>query len=279
MTRPIRKPFCSVGPPLAFAHRGGAATWPENTLLAFRGAADAGCDAIETDLRLTRDGALVVFHDERVDRTTNGRGPLAGLTVRELQQLDAAHWFSPDGRDFPLRGQGISIPTFDDAINAVPDTRWNVELKERDPRIATTLWQVIERRGLHHRILVASHFDAVIRRFRSLGGRRIATAAGFREATQFWAASRLGLSRLRRPRFDALQVPVRYRGLKVVDARLLRVAHALDLAVHVWTVNETAEMEALLHLGVDGLMSDHPVRLVEAVKAAQFPGNKRDVRA
>ena len=269
MAMPIRKRFLSVGRPLAFAHRGGAAAWPENTLVAFQGAVQARCDAIETDLRLTRDGALVAFHDDRVDRTTDGHGLLAEFTLQELQHLDAAHRFSPDGQSFPLRGQGISIPTFDDAVGAAPDIYWNVELKGRDPHIADRLWRTVERRKLHDCIVVAAHFDPLVQRFRRLSGGRVATAAGYREATRFWVASRLGLASWLRPCFDALQVPIRYRGLRVVDARLLRMAHALNLAVHVWTVNETAEMEALLQLGVDGLMSDHSVRLVAAMRAGE----------
>jgi len=267
--QPGSHPFLSAGRPLAFAHRGGAAAWPENTLLAFRNAVESGCDVIETDLRLTQDEALVVLHDERVDRTTNGRGPLAGLTLAAVQRLDAAYWFSRDGQSFPLRDQGISVPTFEEAIAVTPGVCWNVELKGRNPRLADVLWKVIDRHGMHHRILVAAHFDPLVRRFRRLCGNRVATAAGFRESTVFFASSRLRLLRLLQPRFRALQLPVRYRGLKVVDARLLRDAHALGLAVHVWTVNETTEMEALLRLGVDGLMSDHPARLVATLRAAR----------
>ena len=143
MKRSAGHPFFTVGRPLAFAHRGGATAWPENTLLAFRGAWDAGCDVIETDLHLTRDGALVTIHDERVDRTTNGQGRVAESTLKELRQLDAAYWYSEDGQSFPLRGQGISIPTFDEAIAFAPDVHLNVELKGRNPTIAEALWQAI----------------------------------------------------------------------------------------------------------------------------------------
>ena len=279
MKQAPRRRFCTIGRPLAFAHRGGAAAWPENTVLAFRGAIDAGCDVVETDLRLTRDGALVAFHDERVDRTTNGRGPIAQLTLRELRQLDAAYWFSTDGRSFPFRGQGVCVPTLEDACALSSDLRWNVELKGRDPRLVDVVWKAIERLGLHHRILVAAHFDPLVRRFRRLCARCVATAAGSREVTRFWVTSRLGFSPWLQPPFEALQVPVRYRGLNVADARLLRVAHARGIAVHVWTVNEESEMEALLRLGVDGVMSDHPGRLMRALHAARCSAADQSPRA
>jgi glycerophosphoryl diester phosphodiesterase len=250
--------FVHASRPLCFAHRGGSALWPENTLLSFQGALELGCDALELDLRETRDGQLVVFHDARLERTTNGRGLLSDLTLRELKQLDAGYRFSPDNVYFPYRGQGVAIPTLEEVIELDTQIRLNVEIKPEQPDLAEKLWHFIERYGLHDRMLVASHQDPLLRAFRHISSGRVATSASFREALTFWSATCLGLAGGLTPQYCALQVPPRYRGLTVVSRRLIRVAHSIGLHVHVWTIDEPPEMHRLLELGVDGLMSDRP---------------------
>ncbi|HEX7955748.1 MAG TPA: glycerophosphodiester phosphodiesterase family protein, partial [Pyrinomonadaceae bacterium] len=114
--------------PLAIAHRGGAGLWPENTLHAFEHAAALGVDVIETDVRATADGEIVVFHDERVERTTDGAGEVRALTLADLKRLDAAHRWSPDGgRTYPLRGRGVTVPTLGEVFAALPEMRFNIE--------------------------------------------------------------------------------------------------------------------------------------------------------
>src|SRR5690606_27032783 len=118
--------------PIAFAHRGGAALWPENTLAAFEGALSLGYRYIETDVHITKDGRIVCFHDETLDRTTDGRGPLAALTLDQLRELDAGYRLtSHDGRDgeHPFRGKGLTVPTLEEALALDPDLRLNLEIK------------------------------------------------------------------------------------------------------------------------------------------------------
>src|SRR5829696_5003203 len=128
------------GRPLAIAHRGGAGLWPENTLYAFERAAALGVDVIETDVRATADGELVVIHDEGVERTTDGMDRVGSLTLAELKRLDAAYRFSPDGgRSFPLRGSGVSVPTLREVFAALPHMRFNIEPKQGVPAVAAPL--------------------------------------------------------------------------------------------------------------------------------------------
>ena len=266
MTRQTPRPFFAAARPLSFAHRGGSALWPENTLLAFQQGLSAGCDVIETDLRLTRDGELVLFHDERLERTTNGHGRVHEHSLAELKRLDAGFHFSPDGLRHPCRGRGLAIPTFQEVVDLAPDLRLNVELKRRQPGIVEALWRSIEHYGMHHRVLVAASDDALVQRFRQVSRGQVATSAGFREVTWFWLAARLRFSRLLSPPFDALQVPQRHGRLTVVDRHFVQAAHACGVVVHVWTVDQPEQMRRLLTLGVDGLMSDRPDRLVPVVR-------------
>jgi glycerophosphoryl diester phosphodiesterase len=261
--------FLTGGEPLAFAHRGGALVWPENTLLAFEGALAAGCRYLETDLHTTRDGVIVVFHDPELDRTTNGTGRLKERTLAELKRLDAGYRFTPDGKSFPYRGKGLTIPTFEELLELDGGARYNVEIKQSDPPMVKSFWQLIERRGLHDRLLVAAARDRLVREFRSVSAGSVATSAGTSEGRLFWAASRVGLAHFVPVPYDALQVPPRAGPLTVIDRRLIRAAHARGLHVHAWTIDDAAEMRRLLALGVDGIMSDRPGLLAEVLKTGR----------
>ena len=261
--------FLSGEGPLAFAHRGGSLLWPENTLLAFEGAIKAGCRYLETDLHTTRDGVVVVFHDPRLERTTNGTGFLKELTLRELKRLDAGYHFTLDGRTFPHRDKGLTIPTFEELLELDAGARFNVEIKQSDPPMVGALWRLIESRGLHDRLLVAASRDALVREFRRASSGSVATSAGSNEGRLFWAASRVGLARFVPTPYDALQVPTTAGSLTVIDRRFVRAAHALGLQVHAWTIDDTDEMRRLLALGVDGIMSDRPDRLIEVFRTVR----------
>jgi glycerophosphoryl diester phosphodiesterase len=256
--------------PLTFAHRGGAGLWPENTLEAFRGAIDLGCSHLETDLRVTRDGVIVLMHDARLDRTTNGSGDVSAHTLSELERLDAGHHFSPDGKSFPWRGKGLRIVTFAELVAAAPKVCFNVEIKERGPHdLPRLLVQFIERHGIAERVIVAAERHELVRDFRRLCGGHIATSASRRECLQFWLASRARLARFLPMPYQALQIPVRAGNVTIVTRELIDAAHRAGAAVHVWTVDEKAEMIHLLDLGVDGLMSDYPDRLRSVVLGRQ----------
>lgn len=250
--------------PIAFAHRGGAALWPENTLEAFGGALDLGYRYIETDIHMTRDGEIVVLHDPIVDRTTDGHGDVRDMTLAEVKRLDAGYRFNRDG-DHPFRGRGIDVPTLDEALDLHPELRFNLEIKQRSPDLARPLWDFIERRGVHDRVLVASAKDDVGDAFRRLAGRRVRTSPGVRGGLRFWLGVRSGLWRADSYPYDALQAP-RTRGrLTVVDRRFVRAAHAHGIQVHVWTIDDPTEMRELLALGVDGIMTDRPDVLKEVL--------------
>ena len=261
-----KRPFLEGDRPLAFAHRGGSKLWPENTMPAFQGAVQLGCRYLETDLHTTRDGVLVTIHDETLDRISDGSGPVHALTLAELKRFDAGYRFSPDGgQSFPFRGKGITVPTLAEVMQALPDTRLNLEIKQKKPSLVEALVTFIEDQGAHDRILVGSFHDRILQEFRRRTVGRVATSAASREARLFWLASRLGLTRFLRPPYDALQVPPSQGPFPVVDRRFVQAAHRFGIQVHVWTVDESEEMRRLLDLGVDGLMSDRPDLLLDVL--------------
>lgn len=268
----MTRPYLDGERPLAFAHRGGAGLWPENTLEAFRGALEAGCRYIETDLHMTRDGVIVIHHDERLERTTNGVGPIRVRPLAELKKLDAGFHFTLDsGNSHPFRGKGVTIPTFEEALELSGEVRFNIEIKQREPSMARALWELIEKHELHDRVLVAAAEEDIGHEFDRIARGRVARSPGVRGVLAFWAASRVGATGLLASEYDALQVPPRQGPLTVVDGRFVRAAHAAGVQVHVWTIDEPAEMHRLLSLGVDGLMSDRPDILMDVVREFREP--------
>ena len=257
-------PYLDAPLPLAFAHRGGASDEPENTLPAFAHAVDLGFRCLETDAHVTRDGHVVAFHDDILDRVTDRRGAISDLPLGDVLAADAGWTFSPDGgRTFPRRGRGIRVPTLAELLESWPDVRVNIDAKS--DAVVVPLASLLRRMGVLDRVCVGSFSDARLRRVRRLLGGSVCTSMGPRAV----AAARIAAWGGRMPRLgaDCLQVPPRQGPIAIVDASLVRAAHRAGLHVHVWTIDEAAEMERLLDVGVDGLMTDRPEVLRDVLRA------------
>jgi glycerophosphoryl diester phosphodiesterase len=236
-----RYPYLDTPLPIAFAHRGGAADGDENSMAAFGRAVAAGYRYLETDVHATSDGVAVVFHDDSLDRIFGRSGRVEDLTWADVSSLRA------DGESV--------VPRLLDLLDAWPDVRLNIDMKQDsavDPTVEA-LWKCNAR----DRALLASFSDRRIRWARQLCGPRQATSLGQREV----AALRVGAWYGRGlagfvPGVAAVQVPIRYARIRVVDSKFVRHAHRLGMQVHVWTIDEPAEMHELLDLGVDGIMTD-----------------------
>ena len=256
-----------AGAPLLIAHRGGAALAPENSIVAFRQAIEWwGADILEIDVHPTADGEVVVIHDATVERTTDGSGAVADLPLAALRELDAGYRFTPDGgQSHPYRGRGIRIATLAEVLAAFPRHRINVEMK--DGRAAARTREVIASAAAGHRVLLAAgrRADRL-----AAGDYPGATSAGEEDLRRFYLLHRMRLARLHRPAIDAFQMPLRHRGRELPTARFVADAHRLNLAVHVWTVDQVDAMERLLDRGVDGIVTDRPDRLA-AVRSARLP--------
>lgn len=241
------------------AHRGGMNHWPENTLFAFERALETGVHMLEMDVRLAADGVPVIMHDETVDRTTSGRGPVRAFTFQQLRSLDAAcRWSGPaEPGSRPYRGRGMSVPTLDDVFAAFPDARLVIEVKEPGKAVASAVGDLVRRYGRVDRTIVASFHTSLLRSFRARYP-EVATSAGRAEVLRFWLLQKLFLPGLARPDYVALQVPERSRGTTVVTPRFVGAARGRDLSVQVWTVNDPRDMNRLLHMGVEALITDEP---------------------
>jgi glycerophosphoryl diester phosphodiesterase len=242
-----------AGAPLLIAHRGGSLLAPENTLLAFeRALAWWGADIFELDVQPTADGEVVVFHDATLDRTTDGSGLVAAHTLEEIRQLDAGFRFTPDGVEFPFRGCGIRVPTLAEVLATFPGVRINIEIK--DGRAQERVWETIRETGATERVLIAS---GSTRDRARLAGYPVPVSAGREEITLFLAQLRLPF-RPYTPAVDALQVPDVWEGRQVLSPALVEAAHARNIPVHVWTVDDPALMRRYLDWGVDGIVTDRP---------------------
>lgn len=242
--------LCEPRRRLVIAHRGGAGRAPENTLAAFTRAAALGAEAIELDVRLSRDGEVVVIHDSTVDRTTDHRGRVADYNASELAQLDAGYRFTPDrGATFPFRGQRIGIPRLADVIAAVPAAPLLIEVKE--PAALQPVAALLERLGATGRSVVAAAAFAGVAPAR---GGSLRTGASSRDAAALLFALR---APVRLP-YEALCIPPRYWGVPLPIGWLARRAGACGTATHVWTVNDPALARRLWAAGVAGIVTDFP---------------------
>jgi glycerophosphoryl diester phosphodiesterase len=239
-------PFLDHPGPIPFAHRGGAEVHPENTMAAFEAATALGYRYLETDVHVTADGVLIAFHDDRLDRVTDGHGAVAQLDWAEVRRARV------DGRE--------PIVEFAELLAAFPEARINVDPKH-DAAVRPLISAVRDARAAE-RVCIGSFSDARVAEIREAFGAAICTALGPWEIAALRAAAwgaRPFLGRLRRRPGRCVQIPQRGRwGLPLVEPRLISTAHELGLPVHVWTVNGAAEMARLLDLGVDGIFSDVP---------------------
>jgi glycerophosphoryl diester phosphodiesterase len=226
---------------------------------------ESGAGGLELDVHLTRDGHVVVIHDPTVDRTTDGTGAVAGMTLDGIRTLDAGYNFRPGGNTHHYRGLGLRIPTLAEVLRNFPGVVLNIDMKADLPGIEASVLKVLRESGAEGRALVVSSRLGSVRRFRRMSGGRISTGASRSETGIFFIFANLRLERLLRPAYDALQVPLSHRGVPLVTRRFVEAAHASNVRVDAWTINESDEMRRLLDLGVDVIMTDRPEKLAEVL--------------
>jgi len=260
--------------PLVMAHRGGAGLWPENTMHAFAEALALGVDVLEMDLHGTADGALVIIHDSTLDRTTNGTGAVGALTLAELKKLDAGYrWTNDGGRTFPFRGRSITIPTLREVLDAFPGARLNIDIKgSPPPALVKNFCRSLRESRATASVNVASFNWQTLAEFRQECP-EVSTSAGFDEVLALLSDAPAGgqqqqqgtaADKAHRPR--VVQVPESAGGRELLTAKLIEAAHRRGLEVHVWTVNDEAAMRRMIKLGVDGIITDRPDKLIELLK-------------
>jgi glycerophosphoryl diester phosphodiesterase len=250
--------------PLVYAHRGGAALRPENTIVSFDHGLSLGADGLELDVHLSRDGVVVVHHDATLERTTGARGPIAQRTAEELAAIDAGYRFQAEGQ-YPFRAQGIGVPTLREVLTRYPDKPLIIELKVNRPELARRVIEEVRTADAVGRVALGSFGWRVLQTARELEP-RIPTGASREEVR--WALYRSWFHwPLGSPRYRELQVPERSGPTRIITPRFIRHAHRASLPVKVWTVNDPADMTRLLDWGADALISDRPDLAVAAVRS------------
>jgi glycerophosphoryl diester phosphodiesterase len=254
---------------LNIAHRGGRSLGPENTVITFRRALELGTDVLEMDLQATSDGALVIIHDREVDRTTDGKGPVDSFTLSDLKRLDAGFRWSPDNANtFPLRNKGVEIPTLIEVFRAFPNTRMNIEIKSSQVNMIQDLCRTIRENGMSKKVLIACFDAGKLGEFRSACP-EVTTSTGASEAALFYWLQWAHMESAYSPSAQALQIPEAYGDYRIATRRFIDAAHRRNMRVHVWTVNDLESMQRLIDLGVDGIMTDYPDRLLKVLKEQQ----------
>ena len=252
---------------LNYAHQGGAGEAPSSTLLALRLAVEAGADALELDVHATSDGELVVCHDATVDATSDGTGAIAAMTLAEVRRLDNGYHFTDAGGGHPYRGRApedpeLRVATLREVLEAFPGVFLNLDVKQTAPEVEpyeAPLAALLREYGRSDDVIVASFLDRATDAFSDIAP-EINTSAGTMGVAAFYFALRDGTE----PppcRHVAFQVPVQAAGVDLVTEAFVERAHECGVAVHVWTIDEEPEMERLLGMGVDGIITDHPTRL------------------
>lgn len=233
-------PYLRHGGILAFAHRGGALEAPENTMKAFEYAVGLGYSYIETDAYATRDGVLLSFHDDRLDRVTDRKGLIGELDYADVREARI--------------GGAEPIPLLEELLSTWPKLKINIDPKH-DGAVGPLI-DLLRRLRALDRVCIGSFSDSRLERVRSAFGVEVCTSMGPREAARFWLAKR----RIPVGRFKAncAQLPIKQGPARLVDRSAVAAAERHGLQLHVWTIDDEAEMRRLMAIGVHGIMTDRP---------------------
>jgi glycerophosphoryl diester phosphodiesterase len=251
---------------LVFSHRGASKEFPENTLPAFKRAAELGVDYIETDIRFTRDQQFALIHDESIGRTTNAGGNIADYSMDELKEFDAGYHFTNDGgKTYPCRGKDIRMMSLDELFETFPDQKIDIDIKDKNPYMIKHLVEVIKKYDVYDRAIVASKYFANLKVFRKLCP-QVKTAFSIYETLYLYSLYKSGFLFLDISfKGSVLQIPEMYGHFRLVTESFLEALHRKGIGLHVWTVNSEQDMIRLIDLGVDGIMTDNPALLVKVL--------------
>lgn len=238
-------------------------------MFAFEKAVEIGADVLEMDAHITEDGQVVLMHDEEVDRTTEGTGLIEEMTLEELKQLDAAYKWSNDGdKTFPYRGQGIQVPTLEELFRKFPQMHYVIEIKLTQNPIDQVLCNLIRKHNMQDKVMVASFHDEAMQKFRDTCP-EIATSASRTEVRNFVLLGKVFLSGFVAPQYQSIQPPYDPKesmNIPIMTPRFIREAHAKNIKVEPWTVDDPELMKQYIEWGVDGIMTDRPDVMIDVLQ-------------
>lgn len=253
--------------PRVVAHRGDSKHFPENTIEAFISAVKMGIDVIETDVHLSKDNQVVIWHDETLDRNTNGSGRIEDHSVKELLEFDAGYTFTKDGGNtFPFRGKNIKLCTLEEALVKCPNQRFNIDLKTKDLRIVDEFIKVVRKHKAEHRVCCASFHLENLQAIREKAP-DILTSVTTKEVVPLLIKQKLNiLPKKLAERKIIFQVPVSQGIIKVITPRFIKMMHQRGAVIMVWTINDEEDMRTLFKMGVDSIMTDDPATVIKVAK-------------
>jgi glycerophosphoryl diester phosphodiesterase len=262
------------------AHRGASRQFPENTIEAFQRALEILPQCmLEIDVHRTRDGRIVVLHDELLEAKTDGTGPVGAKTLKEIRSLDAGHGITFDGGEtYPFRGRRFRIPMLEEVLEAFPDPALSVDVKDDDPHAAELAVSAVAGRGAAHRVVISSFHSRIVRYVR-VRHPRILTSFSQGDIVRFLLLKKARLTRLYPrtgtvmfiPEFTDSENPeymeeLRRQGMRVISPGLVRAAHGRGIPVIAWTINRIENMRRLISWGVDGIITDYPDLLKQVME-------------
>ena len=248
------------------AYRGGAGERPENTLVAFEHALSLSAKiVIDLDLQVTADGAVVVIHDSTLERTTNGTGLVAEHSLAEITRLDAGYRFQASAGQLPYRGQGLEIPTLENVLKTFSAARFILDLRANDPSQVELVMRIVDDCRAADRVIIVSEHDAMIARFRRLRP-QWRFGAPTNEVRKIVLASKVLLHSFVSAPASYFMIPESHGRLRVLTPRLLGELQRRNKRTWVWTINESDDARRLRDLGVDGIFTDYPARLLAALQ-------------
>jgi len=266
---PSKQYYENTNRPLVIAHQGGNGIWPGNTIYAFENAVRIGVDVLEMDAHITKDSRIVLMHDEEVDRTTEGTGLIEEMSLGELEELDAAYrWSNDGGKTFPYRGKDIRVPTLDELFQEFPQMRYVIEIKLTQNPIAQPLCELIRKHQMQDKVMIASFHDEAMQNFRETCP-EVATSASRTEVRNFVLLGKTFLSGFIAPQYQSIQPPYDPKeslNIPIMTERFIREAHAKNIKVEPWTVNEPALMKQYIEWDVDGIITDRPDLMIKVLE-------------
>ncbi len=240
--------------PHLIAHRGASGPYPDSSILAFKKALELDTDILELDVHLSKDKHIIVSHDASLMRVTGTNKRVDESTLEEIKQEDAGFSHKNENGEFSFRGLGLEVITLGELVDAFPRQRFNVEIKPNSKELAEALNTFVRERELQHRMVVASKHPDALEHYRSIKHPDAITSSHLKEIIHAYASWLIGQD-LKNVSYDLLQLPYIFMNKSLVD-----YFHSQGLAVHVWTVNATKDIEHMLEIGVDGVMTDFPNR-------------------
>lgn len=258
-----------TGSPLLMAHRGSSILAPENTFEAFDFGVATESDVLEIDIRISRDNEVIVIHDERVDRTTDGAGKVFDHKLVNLKKLDAAYRFKHPKSGHTYRSNSIKLPTLLELFEAYPNILVHIDVKDKQLSAARLLVDVIEKAGAEHRTVVGSFHGHILRYFRNIAP-SIATSAIFAEVLSLYALNKLPKNLKNEQRPVALQIPSQYAIFKLDSEAFIKNIHKQGLLANYWTINDASHMREILKKGANGIVTDRPDLALEVFRELGF---------